>query len=117
MNGLQQAQLVRAVDRTFTLTPEQTAKFRGAAAGEAAPGAHQLQLACFQQNDGVPFRQHWPLGCAMEVNGVQYRVYGRAAYAKLGANQRDEPANVGLLCAAGAAGRTAGHCASHRRAR
>jgi hypothetical protein len=33
-----------------------------------------------------------------QVNNTQYRVYGRASHTKLGANQRDEPANIGVLC-------------------
>ncbi len=60
-----------------------------------------LQLACLQLNDALSFRFHWPLNTNLEVNGVQYRVYSRNNTQKLGANGRDEPANISTLCAPG----------------
>ena len=57
-----------------------------------------MQAMCLQLDDSVPFRYHWPQMADLRVNGVQYRVYGRNPSNKLGANQRDEPANIGMLC-------------------
>lgn len=56
---------------------------------------------CLQLNDTVPFRYHWPTASDLRVNNMQYRVYSRAAHLKLGANQRDEAANIGILCQPG----------------
>ncbi|KAG2484222.1 hypothetical protein HYH03_016957 [Edaphochlamys debaryana] len=88
-------QAVRQVERAFNVTLQQQAKYR------SRSSEYQLQLVCLQLNDPVAFRLHWPLGAALEVNGVQYRVYSRNSTQKLGANGRDEPANIGLLCNTG----------------
>jgi hypothetical protein len=44
--------------------------------------------------DSVPFRMHWPLQADLSLNSRSYRVTARGGTAKLGANQRDEAANV-----------------------
>ncbi len=69
----------------------------------AAPVARRpAQLWCLQLNDPVPFRCHWPMGCDLRINNAQYRVYGRTPSAKLGANQRDDPASIAIMCHTGA---------------
>ena len=59
-------------------------------------------------NDTVPSRFHWPLNTDLRVNTMQYRVYARSGVNKLGANQRDEPANIGVLCSPGKLGQGGG---------
>jgi E3 SUMO-protein ligase PIAS1 len=49
----------------------------------------------------IPCREHWPLHADLKINGRAYRVAGRSSASKLGANQRDEPASVGVLAAVG----------------
>ncbi|GIL47263.1 hypothetical protein Vafri_4124 [Volvox africanus] len=82
---------MRSGERTFTLTSQQIQKIK------VRQAEHQLQLVCLQMNDPVPFRFHWPLLADLRVNTVQYRVYSRNSTQKLGANARDEPANIGQL--------------------
>ncbi|EFJ51003.1 hypothetical protein VOLCADRAFT_88201, partial [Volvox carteri f. nagariensis] len=65
----------------------------------------QTSLGCLQLNDPVPYRFHWPLGADLRINNVQYRVYSRNSTQKLGANGRDEPANIGQLWSSAAGGR------------
>lgn len=48
--------------------------------------------------DPVTARVHWPRHAELRINNMQYRPYGRAGSAKLGANARDEPASIGTLC-------------------
>ncbi len=70
-----------------------------------APRPPRPQVSCLLLADAVPLRMHWPLQADLSINGRTYRVTARASAAKLGANQRDEAANVGrraaLGCAAG----------------
>lgn len=49
----------------------------------------------------VPFRLHWPLQCELRINGTQVRPYSRSSSTKLGANQRDEAANITAHTASG----------------
>ena len=53
-----------------------------------------------QLDDTVQFRWHWPLLSELHVNNVKYKVYQRINTTKLGANQRDEAANIGIICLA-----------------
>ncbi|CAD7700592.1 unnamed protein product, partial [Ostreobium quekettii] len=62
---------------------------------------YHLQVVCVLLNDEIPYRYHWPRNCTLKVNNMQYRVYGRSPNNCLGNNQRDEPANVGMLCRTG----------------
>lgn len=56
------------------------------------------QVVCLQLNDPIPNRCLWPLAADLKVNSMQMRVYTRSSNTKPGQNQRDEPANVGVLC-------------------
>eukprot|EP00798_Chlamydomonas_sp_ICE-L_P020010 gene20010-26724_t len=59
---------------------------------------YQLQAVSILLHDTVPDCLHWPQISDLRVNRYQYRVYGRNPSTKLGGNQRDEAANVGLIC-------------------
>lgn len=88
-------QQIRITDRTFALAPQHYERLKRRP--QAGGAEYQLQLACLQLNDPVPFRFHWPLAVNLSVNGVPYRVYSRAPGQKLGTNARDEPASIGML--------------------
>jgi hypothetical protein len=49
-------------------------------------------------DDPVQCRWHWPTCTELRVNSIPYRVYARSSSTKLGINQRDEAANIGVLC-------------------
>ena len=49
-------------------------------------------------NDSVPMRIHWPRHADLRLNNMLYRPYARNSNAKLGANARDEPASIGVMC-------------------
>lgn len=74
---------------------------------KAKPAEYQLQVHCLQLNDSVTNRFHWPLACTLSVNSIAYRVYGRNSGTKLGANARDEPANISTLVTASESARHA----------
>ncbi|CAD7704203.1 unnamed protein product [Ostreobium quekettii] len=59
---------------------------------------YRLQVVSILLTDDIPHRYHWPRNCTLKINNMQYRVYGRSPNNCLGNNQRDEPANVGMLC-------------------
>lgn len=59
---------------------------------------HFLQITCLQLDDPVQCRVHWPMYCDLRINTMQYNATGRSSSTKLGANQRDEPANITALC-------------------
>lgn len=82
----------QTMDRSFQLHPHHVDMIR------KRPNEFRLWAVCLLCNDSVPFRVHWPLACDLRINQSQYRVYGRSAHTKLGANQRDEPSNLGNLC-------------------
>ncbi|GAX74030.1 hypothetical protein CEUSTIGMA_g1480.t1 [Chlamydomonas eustigma] len=65
------------------------------------PQEYRLQVVCLQLDDPVKFRWHWPLLADLRVNDKQYRVYSRSSSTKLGTNQRDEAANIGIMCTTG----------------
>ncbi|KAF5836946.1 hypothetical protein DUNSADRAFT_5223 [Dunaliella salina] len=81
---------VQNAERTFTITPPQYELFK------KRPN-HKLQVVCMQLSDSVPYRCLWPLASELRVNGLQLHVYNRGAHTKPGKNQRDEPANIGVL--------------------
>lgn len=56
------------------------------------------QVACLMLGDGVSGRIHWPRHADLRVNNMLYRPYSRNASAKLGANARDEPASIAVMC-------------------
>ncbi len=58
------------------------------------------QVVCLQLDDPVQWRWHWPLSVDLRINGTPYRVYSRSSSVKLGTNQRDEAANIGVLYSA-----------------
>ncbi len=60
-----------------------------------------LQVVCIQLDDTVQFRWHWPLMSDLRINGQSYRVYSRTANTKIGNNQRDDVANIGIMCSSG----------------
>jgi hypothetical protein len=60
-----------------------------------------LQISCMLLDDKVPNRWHWPVCTDLKINNIPYRVYARSSNTKLGVNQRDEVANVGVLCCSG----------------
>lgn len=60
-----------------------------------------IQVTCICLEDSVAFRYHWPLQTELKVNSMQYRCTARSASAKLGANQRDEPADLGSMVQVG----------------
>lgn len=65
------------------------------------PNEYEIQVLCLQLNDARALRLHWPLGCAMAINGINYRVYGRTASTMLGPNAREVAASVGNLVGMG----------------
>eukprot|EP00798_Chlamydomonas_sp_ICE-L_P025202 gene25202-10843_t len=85
------AQAVQVAERTFSL-PASTLDLI-----KRKPLEYKLQVACLQLDDTVPFRVHWPLNADLSVNSMQYRPYSRSRALKIGANQRDEAANINLL--------------------
>lgn len=58
------------------------------------------QLACLEMGDAVQFRYHWPRHMDLRVNNMPYRPYNRSTNARMGINQRDEPASIGERSAA-----------------
>ena len=56
-----------------------------------------LQLGCVQLGDPGASRHHWPRYADLRVNSMSYRPYGRQLNVKVGANIRDEAANIGAL--------------------
>lgn len=50
------------------------------------------------QGDSVPMRIHWPRHADLRINNMVYRPYSRNSATKLGANARDEPASVAVMC-------------------
>jgi hypothetical protein len=46
----------------------------------------------------VPMRIHWPRHADLRINNMVYRPYSRNSATKLGANARDEPASVAVMC-------------------
>lgn len=62
---------------------------------------HSHQATCICLGDSVTFRYHWPLHTELRVNGTLYRCTARSAPTKLGANQRDEPADIGSMVTPG----------------
>ena len=56
------------------------------------------QVACIMQGDSVPMRIHWPRHADLRINNMVYRPYSRNSATKLGANARDEPASVAVMC-------------------
>eukprot|EP00200_Dunaliella_tertiolecta_P017767 CAMPEP_0202412716 /NCGR_PEP_ID=MMETSP1128-20130828/26710_1 /ASSEMBLY_ACC=CAM_ASM_000463 /TAXON_ID=3047 /ORGANISM="Dunaliella tertiolecta, Strain CCMP1320" /LENGTH=621 /DNA_ID=CAMNT_0049018683 /DNA_START=20 /DNA_END=1882 /DNA_ORIENTATION=+ len=81
---------VQNAERMFTITPSQYELFK------KRPN-HKLQVVCMQLSDSVPYRCLWPLASELRVNGLLLHVYNRGAHTKPGKNQRDEPANIGVL--------------------
>ena len=70
-------------------------------AAKEPSAAQRIQVSCLLAEDTVPCRIHWPRNVTMRVNNLGYRPYGRSTTAKMGINQRDEPANIASLCFAG----------------
>lgn len=87
---------VQAVQKQFTIYQPQFELFK------RRSHEYKLLAMCLMLNDTVPFRFHWPLNADLRLatsgtEETQYKVYGRNQANKLGANQRDEPANIGLM--------------------
>ncbi|OAY67932.1 E3 SUMO-protein ligase SIZ1, partial [Ananas comosus] len=53
-----------------------------------------LQVWCILLNDKVPFRMHWPLNAALDVNGVSILIFDRPRAKELGINGRDDGAVI-----------------------
>lgn len=85
-----------ATNRVFCLCEWE---WHSGAYGTLAPvPPHFLQITCLQLDDPVQCRVHWPMYCDLRINTMQYNATGRSSSTKLGANQRDEPANITALC-------------------
>ncbi|EIE20885.1 hypothetical protein COCSUDRAFT_48449 [Coccomyxa subellipsoidea C-169] len=91
----QEEDVVQVADRNFMLTHAQI--------DPARRQSHnfQLQVACIMMGDSVPMRIHWPRHADLRLNNMLYRPYSRNSATKLGANARDEPASVGVMCSQG----------------
>ncbi|KAK9909295.1 hypothetical protein WJX75_000109 [Coccomyxa subellipsoidea] len=91
----QEEDVVQVADRHFMLSHSQLDPTHRQSAN------FQLQVACIMQGDSVPMRIHWPRHADLRINNMVYRPYSRNSATKLGANARDEPASVAVMCPQG----------------
>ncbi|CAL8467896.1 g7434 [Coccomyxa elongata] len=91
----QEEDVVQVADRHFTVGHAQLDPVRRQSKN------FQLQVACIMLNDSVPMRIHWPRHADLRLNNMLYRPYARNSNTKLGANARDEPASIGVMCSQG----------------
>jgi hypothetical protein len=88
-------QEVQCAERVFYLNQQQLEALH------RDPQNNRLQVGCVQVGDEVPHRFHWPKYVDLKVNNLPHRPYGRALNAKMGINQRDDVASIGLMVVRG----------------
>ena len=81
--------------RTFRLTHSQKARLAAGNRSQGKPGGRfQMHATCFQINDKVLHRVHWPTRADLVVNSYRLQCYSRFSDQQLGPNGRDASIDI-----------------------